>query len=69
MDRVIIHVRPYRKAVEIRYVDADTGEVIYNMEMYDIVNTKLLDVIRGIETMNGDRFDGVQISWDVSYSE
>jgi len=69
MDKIIIHVRQYRKGVEVRYVDGETGEVIYDMTMYGIETSKLSEIIGGIEKMNCDRFDGVQISWDVKYDE
>jgi len=69
MDKLIIHVRQYRKSVEIRYVNAETGEIVYDMTMYDTATAKLSDVIRGVEKMNEGRFDNVPISWDVSYGE
>lgn len=69
MDKIVIHVRQYRKGVEVRYVDADTGEIIYNMTFTPIETDKLSDVISGIEKMHAGRFEGARISWEVKYDE
>lgn len=66
---IIIHLRNYRKGVEVRYVDADTGETIYDMAFSPLESDKLSDVIAGIEKMHDGRFDNARLRWDVKFDE
>ncbi|MFD0588666.1 hypothetical protein ACFQZE_11675 [Paenibacillus sp. GCM10027627] len=68
-DKIVIYVRQGSKGVDVRYVDADSGEVLYDMAFTHIAKDKLSDVIRGIEEMHAGRIGNVSISWDVKHDE
>ncbi len=69
MDKIVIHVRQSRKGVYVRYVDADSGEIIYDMAFTPVETDRLADIIGGVEKMHAGRFEDVRLSWDVTYDE
>jgi len=67
---IIVYIRNYRKSVEVRYINAETDELLYDMMFTLDTGKRLSDVIGGIEKMNSSHFgDNVRIRWEVTYDE